>query len=73
MIDESQGRKRKYFVAFDYWKANDIHGLASTVIECNLPISGWDDILSITDCILSLNPDMERVVIVNWKKFEDPE
>jgi hypothetical protein len=73
MRDKSQERKRKYFVAFDYWKAKDVHGVASTVIEREFPVSDWDDILSMMDCILSRNPDMEKVAISNWKKFEDPE
>jgi hypothetical protein len=73
MSGESQERKRKYFVVFDYWKANDIHGVASRVIERDFPVSDWDDILSMMDYILFCNPDMEKVAISNWKKFEDPE
>jgi hypothetical protein len=65
--------KCKYFVAFGYWKANDVFGIASTVVERELPVADWDDILSMMDDILSRNPDMERVAITNWRKFEDPE
>jgi hypothetical protein len=73
MSGKSEGVKRKYFVAFDYWKANGIYGTANIVIERELPISGWDDILSMTGYILSCNPNMEKVVISNWRKFELPE
>jgi hypothetical protein len=73
MSDGSKGIKRKYFVAFDYWTISGIHGVASRAIEVALPISDWDDILSITNYILSCNPDMEKIVIFNWRKFEDPE
>jgi hypothetical protein len=73
MSDESNDRKRKYFVAFDYWKADGIHGVASTILESVLPISDWDDILKMSDCIRTFNPDMEKVIILNWRKFEDPE
>jgi hypothetical protein len=71
MSGKLQGAKRKYFVAFDYWKANDIHGVASRVVERESPISNWDDILSIKDYILSCNPDMKEIVISNWRKFEE--
>jgi hypothetical protein len=73
MIGESRGIRNKYFVVFNYWKAGNTYGVASTVIERDLPVSGWDDILGITDIILSRNPDMENVVIINWRRFEDPE
>jgi hypothetical protein len=70
--DDSNGIKRKYFVAFDYRKAND-YGKANILVESKFPISGWDNILSITGYILSCNPDMEKIVISGWQKFEDPE
>ena len=72
MNDEPSGVKSKYFVAFD-WKANGIYGAGSMVIERESPVSGWDDISNMTDYILSCNPDMEKVVISNWRKFEAPE
>jgi hypothetical protein len=72
MSSDSKGNKRQYFVAFVYWK-RDSQGTACRVIERELPVSGWDDILSMTDDILSHNPDMENVVITNWRKFEDSE
>jgi hypothetical protein len=65
--------KCKYFVAFGYWKSYDIFGIASTIVEREAPVADWDDILSITDVILSRNPDMEKVALINWRKFEDPE
>jgi hypothetical protein len=73
MSGESHGLKSKYFVAFDYWKENNIYGRASTIVERELPVSDWDDILSITEGILFDNPDMEKISISNWRKFEDPE
>jgi hypothetical protein len=73
MSGKLPGTKRRYFVVFDYWKANNIHGVASRAIERERPISGWSDILSITDYILSCNPDMKEIIISNWRKFEDPE
>jgi hypothetical protein len=65
--------KRKYFVAFDYWKSDGRHGIASTVIEREFPVSGWDDILSMSDVILSYDSDFTKVVISNWRRFEDSE
>jgi hypothetical protein len=59
MSNELQGRKRKYFVVFDYWKASNIHGIASRVIERDTPVSDWEDILSMMEYILSCNPDMK--------------
>jgi hypothetical protein len=73
MNNELRDMKRKYFVVFDYWKANDTRGMACTVVERELPVSGWDDILSMMDCILSRNPDMKEIVISNWRRFEEPE
>jgi hypothetical protein len=65
--------KRKYFVAFDHWSENNNHGVASTIIERDAPVSDWDDILNMTNTILSRNTDYETIVISNWRRFEDPE
>jgi hypothetical protein len=73
MSNESQGKKRRYFVSFNFSKTNNIRGVGSRIIERESPVSGWDDILGMTGYILSQNPDMEQVVILSWKKFEDPE
>lgn len=73
MSGESSGIKSKYFVAFRYRKANGSHGEACTVIERESPVSDWDDILNMMDCIISRNPAMKEIVIANWRKMEDPE
>jgi hypothetical protein len=65
--------KRKYFVAFDYWKSNGHHGFASTIIEREFSVSDWEDILNMADVIVSNNPDFTYVVISNWRRFEDSE
>jgi hypothetical protein len=70
----AQVMRRRYFVAFAYWGADcRVQGVGSTIVERELPVSNWDDILSMTECILSCNPDKESIVILNWRKFEDPE
>jgi hypothetical protein len=71
--NESNGVKRKYFVAFTYWNADDTYGFASRAIEREFSVSDWDDILDISNYILSCNPDMKKIVISSWQKFEDPE
>jgi hypothetical protein len=73
MSNELRDMKHKYFVAFDYWKVNDIQGRACTVVERELPVSDRDDILSMMDCILSRNPDMKDIVVSSWRRFEEPE
>jgi hypothetical protein len=73
VINKHQGERRKYFVAFNYRKLNGDFGLGSRAVEMSRPVSDWDAILEISDYILSCNPDMEKISISNWRKFEDSE
>jgi hypothetical protein len=65
--------KQKYFVAYDFWEAKNIHGVGSTIIERETPVSGWDDIKNMMDVILSRNSGMTAITISNWRRFEDSE
>jgi hypothetical protein len=71
--DDSQGVKSKYFIAFKYRSADGGYGDANTLIERISPVCGREDLLDITSAICSCIPDMEEVVITNWRRFEDPE
>jgi hypothetical protein len=73
VANKSQGEKRQYFVSFNYWKLDGVFGVGSRMVEMSHPVSDWEAILEISDDILSHNPDMEKVSISNWRKFEDPE
>jgi hypothetical protein len=71
--DKPQDEKRQYFVAFNFWKSDGAFGVGSRMVEISHPVSDWEAIQEMSDYILFRNPDMEKVAIFNWKKFEDPE
>jgi hypothetical protein len=73
MIGESQGTKRKYFVSYTYRTVYGDMGIAHSSVEVNFPISDLEAIQTISECLISNNPEIKAVVIHNWKKFEDPE
>jgi hypothetical protein len=73
VADNFQSEKRQYFVAYTYWKSNGNVGVGSRMVEMSRPVSDWDAILEMSNYILSHNPDMEKVSISFWRKFEDPE
>jgi hypothetical protein len=66
-------RKESYFVSYVYRNQDTAWGFTSTVIQRELPVSGWDDIEEITNIIKSSNSELESIVILNWRRFEDPE
>jgi hypothetical protein len=69
----TSGKKNKYFVAVYFRREDGNYGVASTEIEREDPVSGHDAIASMADCFLSRNPGMKEAVILNWRRFEEPE
>jgi hypothetical protein len=64
---------KRYFVNFAFKRTNEAVSFSATSIDRDQPISGWDDILELTELIRNKNPDFKNIEILSWRRFEDPE
>jgi hypothetical protein len=65
-------KKYKYFVSYAFVNGTVIgHGNIEILIDD--PITDSDDIGRIQNFIKTCNPKVERVIILYWRRFEDPE
>jgi hypothetical protein len=63
---------KPYFVSFLYWK-NGVRGAACCQLNIENRVSGMDSILAMISEIRRFNPEFSDVVVLNWRRFEDPE
>jgi hypothetical protein len=62
-----------YFIAYFYQKIGSNWGLGCTTVKRESPVLNWDDIQDIQKTIESRDSELESVVILNWRRFENPE
>jgi hypothetical protein len=63
---------KPYFVSYVYWKENNF-GFGHCQLLIKNSVIGFDDIQAIVSELRRLNPTFIDVVILNWRKFEEPE
>jgi hypothetical protein len=63
---------RSYFVSYLY-RIEGIRGFACCRLNIEGCVFGWDSILAMVSEIRRLNPEFTEVIILNWRRFEDPE
>ena len=60
---------RKYYVAFDYWRADGTQGTACTSIMRTKPVTAFEDVKDMMHAVKA-SFGYETVVIMNWRLFE---
>jgi hypothetical protein len=63
---------KAYFVSYMYWEGRT-QGVGCRQLNIKNPVAGWDDIQAMASEIQRLNPKYTEVIILNWRRFEDPE
>jgi hypothetical protein len=65
-------KKYKYFVSY-YFTTGTSMGYGNTEVIIDSPITGYQDNLKVQDAIKNSDPEREKVIILYWRRFEDPE